>query len=781
MARNSFWKFLIVSIATQVFSSFAYAKSGYVVERIIINGNAHIPQESIVYYLGLTLGSEYSKKEMDRMVQKAYDTGFFKKISVSHSEFKNILLVNVVEQPIISSVKFFGNRSFSDSDLAKVVRLKPGMSFSEAKLKRDVETLLKMYQNSGRFGAIINTKIIENDGCGADVAFEIQEGKKSVIGKIAFIGNTQFSSSELKNNILSREWAFYRFLSGGYTYDPNRLQVDAELISEYYKSHGYPFARVINTTAELDARGEAFALTFEIDSGNKYDFGKVQLNDQIKIRSEREISEALSEIRTGKLFDINAVKAAVEKINEVLARKGYAFATVEYVLNENNNKVDIEIKINPANKFFINQIDIINNHRTWDSVIRREMRISEKDSYDLSKIERSIQRIKNLGYFNEIKFTPKQLGNSDMVDLEIDVDEKRTGTAMFQGGYNTVLGPIFGIRYSEMNLLGSGRNLNANLQFAKLEKSFDISLNEPYFMGYDMTAGINLFYDKRINTNENPQNKSTLGTVKEKYYVATRGLGVQATYDLTEYVRHELNYGLRLENISLPTNQALSMISNFLRADMKTHTVSSIGHVLTYDKTDNIVMPSKGYVVSLAQNFAGLGGDSQYMQNILFAAKYSRLYKDKVIMKISAQCGGVRGLGKKVRMLDNFYSRDSMIRGFEYNGIGPRDARTLDALGGKTYFAGSAEVKFPLGLPQEIGMHGIAFVDTATLYNIDVPKGLDATQNQYFNSKSLRASQGLGIIWDAPVGLMRFEYAIPFSKTKHDQVQKFNFSIGKSF
>jgi outer membrane protein insertion porin family len=764
MVRNLLLSSLLVS-------SLASA-ADYKVDKILLNGNSHIPDDSVIYYLGLNIGSEYSKEEIDKMVERAYETGFFKKISISHSTFKNILIIDVVEQPIVSSVKFYGNIKTSDKDLKKLIKLKSGITFSESKLKRDIEAMLKMFQNKGMFNAIVNPKIIENEGGGIDIAFEIKEGKKAVIEKINFIGNGEFSQDELKQQILSNEWIFYRVLSGRYYYDPERLKVDCELLNEFYQASGYPFAKVTDTTAELDGTNEAFNITFTIDSGPKMKFGKVTLNDQLKIEDKKHIYEALNKIKTDKVFNINDIRAAIAEINEILARKGYAFGLVEHFITSDKDIVNVEIKIHPTLKFFVNKINIKHNTRTREEVIRRELRISEKDSYDISKIERSLQRIRNLGYFSDVSFKPKQVNDSDKVDIDIAVEEKRTTNALFNIGYNTAVGPLFGIKYSEINLLGTGRNVSANFQFARLEKAFDLSLNEPYFLGYDITGGANIFYDKRTYDTGAKNNK-------HRYYVESRGLGLSGTYNLTEYLKHEINYGIKIEEMDYSTDQMF--ISAYLRPETKLRTVSTIGQSLIYDKTDNSFVPTKGYVVSFSQNFAGIGGDSQYMQNMLMAANYTPVYKDKVIFKVSGQGGVITGFGKNVRPLDNFYSQDRIIRGFEYNGIGPRDARTFDPLGGKTYISGSLELKFPIGLPREIGMNGVAFGDIATLYNIDIPSGIDEKQHPYYNSKTLRASYGLGVIWDAPIGLVRFEYGIPVKKKEYDGVQRFNFSIGRSF
>ncbi len=770
--------FVCLAIITQMVFSKSFAEDKkYHVEKVMLHGNAHIPDDSVLYYLGLTTQRDYTKSEIDKMVKKAYDTGFFKKISVNYSDFKNIMMVEIVEQPVISAIKFYGNRKISDKDISNNLKTKTGMTFSETKMKKDVENILRLYQARGYFNAIINPKIIEEEGGGITVAFEVKEGKKAVIEKISFVGNNKFSESDLKQNILSNEWAIYRFFSSSYNYDSERFKVDAELIAEYYQSRGYPFARVVNTVTELDNKKQAFILTFFIESGDKLNFGKVMLKDEIKISNNKEIIEALSEIKKGKEFNINTIRVAIEKINDVLAGKGYAFAKIDHKidLNPKTNEIDVTVTINPTTKFFINKINIINNISTKDEVIRREMRVSEQDSYDISKIERSIQRIKNLGYFNEVNFIPKQVGDSDKVDLEVSVDEKRTGTAIFNVAYSKMFKGSVGFSYSEANLLGSGRNLSTSLNVGKKQKHFDVSLLEPYFMGFDATGGLSVFVDRSLIDD----------STGYEYSSYSHGMIANTSYNLSEYLKHELQYGLKFEKIhSGVRNEDMSV---FFRQDTKTRVLSSIGHSLMYDKTDNFTNATNGYLLTFNQTFVGLGGSARFLQHTVSGSHYTPIYKDKVIMKLTARAGIMNGITRKIHIADNFNAEDNLIRGFQYNGIGARDASNTkvlnfgQSLGGKKFFTTSAEMKFPLGSPNEIGIHGVAFVDLATLYDIDVPDGVDTKQNPYFDSKNLRGSYGMGVVWSSPVGLLSFNYGIPFMKEKFDIVQRFNFSIGKSF
>ncbi len=762
------------------------ASDQYVVNKVTIIGNVRIPDASVLYYLNMHQGRTYTIDQISNMIRQAYATGFFKKITVDYLKKQGEVIIDVIEQPVIKDVELYGNRKINDKDIKAIIRLNQGLTFSETKLKSDVENILQMYQKRGMFNAIVNPKIIDNKNDTITIAYEIKEGSKAVIEKISFVGNGEFSGTDLKQSILSAEWRLYRFFSNSYIYDQDRLQIDAEIIKEYYQTRGYPNARVVDIISTIDAAKKAFAITFVIDAGEKYDFGSVTVENNIRSVNSNEINKVVDAKIRDKPFDINKVREMISKITGILAGKGYAFVDVDYKVKTKDGVADVIITIKESSRFFINRINISNNIKTYDKVIRREMRISEGDSYDLYDVERSLQRIKNLGYFSDVELSQKQVTNTDKVNLDFSVKEKNTASGLFNIGYSTVSGPFFGFNASEPNLFGTGRMISTGLQVAKRDKAFDFSISEPYFMGFNAISGIGLFFDKRTykqfvgnkSTQERLTNDEKLAL--SKYATMSWGFTVNTTYSLTEYLQHEVHYGVKLERLNKKNaKDIMTSISPFLRPDMQTHTISSVGHGFVYDKTDSTIKTTKGYVLKLHQEFAGVGGNAKYMQNELVAAHYTPIYKDKVVLKMLIRGGTATGLGRKIRISDNFFSRDDMIRGFAYNGIGARDTNTFDALGGKNYFAGTAELKFPIGLPNEIDISGTAFVDTATLYKIDVPYHL--RNIKYHNSSDIRSSYGVGIIWGSPLGLIRVSYGIPIAKKNFDQVERINFSFGRSF
>jgi outer membrane protein insertion porin family len=765
----------LLAFSSLLLLSFSALAQDYQVDTITTSGNKIITRETVLHYLDLKEKALYNDKVLDNKVIQAYESGLFKEITLKFEE-KNKLLVEIKEQPIIGDIKFYGNKKVNDKDIISSLKTQVSGNFSAKRLKSDTEAILKLYQDKGYFGAVVNPKLIEKDGS-LTIAFEIKEGEKTTIKKILFFGQGPFADKELKEAIMSREWALYRILSGGYYFDPDRLELDKELLEAYYHNHGYPFAKVTSSKVELSNDSKFFTVKFYLSIGEKMILSKVLLEDHIKLDQKQEIEKPLQDIKLGTSFNLDSLLKAEKDLSDLLAKKGYAFAKIERKLEKKGPKELIAtLVINPSNKFFVNKINIKNNSSTREEVIRREMKISEKDGYDISKIERSIQRIRNLGFFESVIFQPSQVGNSDLVDLDIIVKEKKTMSAFFKAGYSTTMGALIGLNFAQSNLLGTGRNFSTNLTLAKLSQAVDISLTEPYFMDLDLAVGMGIFYENRLMRQWMQDSNNQL--VKNKYATSSRGFNLNTNYYLTDFLQHGWDYNFSFEELNY---QKANFISDFLKPDSKNHTVSSLGHHFFYDQTDTMVSTTKGYYIKVGQTVAGLGGNAKFIRHSAGAAYYQPLYKDKIIFKMSGKVGTTSSFkNDTLHPLDNFNSEDHMIRGFAYNGIGPRDSITNDSLGGKNYFSGSLEMKFPLGLPRELGFYGLAFLDAANLTGFDTPKNL-VTTAKLLDSSKIRSSYGLSLVWESPLGLMRFDYGIPLAKTSFDQVQKFNFTLGKSF
>ncbi len=651
----------------------------------------------------------------------------------------------------------------------------------------------------GYFSASVHSSLKKQDADTVDITIFINEGEKPKIKKITFYGNKNFSQKDLLQTIASREAAWYRFFSSSDLYDQDRMMLDKELLKERYMQEGYANFKVLSSTVEITPNAESFLLTYIIDEGEKFNFGKSLIDCKIRDINQSDLKRFIK-FKEGEVFNDNLIDDSIDEMTNFLGDKGYTFINVDYKLDKDdkNRIVNVNFTINKTSKYFIKNINITGNTRTLDRVIRRELKIYEGDPFNLSKIQRSKQKVGNLGYFRSVEFENKQTSEDDKLDLDIKVKETSTGSMRFAIGYNTASGPIGSTTLSEYNFLGKGQVVEFDFNKAKKSSDISFSFTEPKFMDRNLSVGFDIFTTSQDKTNQS------------SFSAKNKGISLRMGYDINEYLYHNLNYSIKKEKA-----EKIDEASVFLKAQPIKTTLSSIGHSLTYDKLNSRVSPTKGYIIKFSQNFAGVGGNVRYLQNQLYTSFYKPLYKDNIVLNLIGRVGNIRGLGDKyVNINDSFFVGEEYIRGFDVSGIGPRVKKyngnnDQDALGGKTFFTGTAEVSFPIGLPEEFGMKGVVFTDFGTLFDTDAakykckkcanctcsdyskpdvnvsPEPLcknDTLNRDYIhNSKKIRASYGIGLVWDSPLGVIKLDYGIPFRKESFDNVSRVRFSIGTYF
>ena len=529
-------------------------------------------------------------------------------------------------------------------------------------------------------------------------------------------------------------------------------------------NNGYADFSINSVDTELSPKKDAFVITFSISEGQKYAYGKFDITSAIP-EMKLDALRSLIKMKPNQSFNASELENTVEEITNYLGDHGYAFVDVDFDVNKDSaTKItDITFNISESRKLYVNRIDIKENTRTLDKVIRREFRINEGDPYNQSKLMRSKQRIQNLGYFNNVNFknTPSEF--PDKVNVEVEVEEKPTGSINVGVGYSTTDGALGSIKAAENNFLGRGQEVEVGVSKAKRTTNIDFSFTEPRFMDMPLAAGFDLFIDTT--------NKSK----NQNYQTKTIGGRLRLTYDLTENLSHNLHYMLKKENISKVPDDA----SRFVKQEVGRHSTSLIGHTLTYNRLDSDFAPSSGYVLQATQDLAGVGGNTKYIRHDINAKKYFPIYKKDVILGLFAKAGNIHGLGKKkVRLSDRYFIGSEQFRGFDSSGIGPRDKQDGESLGGTSFYTLTAELNFPVGLPKEMGVKGAAFVDAGSLFGTPL-KGAD--RDTIYHDRFMRASYGVGIIWDSRFAQIRLDYAIPFKKKRYDDAQKFRVQLGTGF
>lgn len=749
-------------------SSKAKTDNNQIINKIIVQGNLRVETPTIESYLPFRVKNKFTQKKANDAIKTLYSTGLFSQVSISYN--KHIVTIKVKENPIISKIIFEGNDAIKSEHLRDELILRPRMVYSKSRIREDTNKIIEIYNKTGRFSTFVTPKIVKLPHNRINLVFDIQEGKKAKITKIFFVGNRHFPDRELKEVIMSKEAKFWNFFGKTDHYDSDLVENDKILLTRFYNSKGYANFKVVSATADIEPSKNIFYLTFTLDEGSKYEFGNIELTSQIK---DLELNKFKKLILTkkGKIFNALLVEDSIEALTKELANKGYPFVHInpQYELDEVKKLIDITYQIGKSRRTYIGRINIDGNLKTYDYVIRREIKVSEGDPYNAFLIDRSKRKLEGLDFFEKVNFENKRTNKDDVLDLNVNVTEKSTAQIKFSAGYSTSDGILGMINFTESNFLGKGQYINAGIQKSSVSFAANFGFTEPRFLGNDMSAGFNIFKSSYDNT------KSSLGATSNSIPFTSENIGLNLNlgYDILHDLFHGINYTIQKEKISDIKGDAPAYITQ----QSGSYITSMIGQQFVYDKTDSGIIPTKGYILKLNQSLAGVGGDTKFFRNIVSASKYFPIRED-VTFKLGGQLAGIWGYGgKDVRINDRFYLGDQNFRGFQSAGIGPRDKASGDALGGQYYYTGTGELTFPIGLPKELEVSGATFVDVGSLWKVDIPKNINYNRSQFYDNKAIRASAGVGILWITRMGPLRLDIAKAIKKEKYDKTQMVHFSF----
>ena len=730
------------------------------VSEVRVEGTERIEPETIRSYLLIQPGDPFDAERIDRSLKALFATGLFADVSIKREG--DALVVHVVENPIINRIAFEGNKKLNDQQLLTEVQLKPRTVFTRTKVQSDVKRILDLYRRNGRFAASVDPKVIQLPQNRVDLVFEIDEGASTGIKRISFIGADAFSPSRLKEVIQTRESRWYRFFSSDDIYDPDRITYDRELLRKFYLSEGYADFRVVSAVAELAPARDGFYLTYTIEEGERYKFGKVDLVNQLKDVNPEELKAVLT-MKPGDRYNADQVEGTITALTDALGNRGYAFVDIQprVTRHADTHTIDITFDVKEGPRVYVERINIAGNVRTLDKVIRREFRLVEGDAFNAARLRRSQQRIRNLGFFKKVDVATDPGSAPDKTVINVNVEEQSTGEFSVGVGFSTTDGPLADVSIRERNLLGRGQDLRLGATVAQRVTQLDFSFTQPYFLDRNMTAGVDLFALKRNQQTESQFDQETVGG------------SLRTGYQITEPLRQTLKYTLRRDNI---TNVA-STASIYIKESEGARTTSAVGQVLLYDRRDNRQDPTEGYFVQLSNDLAGLGGTVRYFRTVVNTGYYYSI-APQWIVSVTGEGGYIFGLGEAVQIEDRFFVGGDNLRGFATGGIGPRDEVTRDALGANLYYVGSVSLGFPLGLPQEIGLSGRVFTDFGSAAKIDQTS---VQTNPILDSYVIRLSAGIGVSWNSPLGPIRLDVAQPIFKASFDKKQLFRVSFGTRF
>lgn len=755
--NQRFYAFYI-SLCLLVFHT-CNAQAQAIISNIAVSGNQRVESATIESYLELKKGDVFDRAKVNQSVKIMYRTGLFSDVSIEQED--TTLNVVVRENPIVNKVVFEGNKRVKDDQIKPEISLEPRSVYTRAKVQSDVKRIQSLYRKSGRFSVTVEPKVVQLNQNRIDLVFEIDEGKKATISKIFFTGNDFYDSDKLRKVINTSENRWYSFYSGNDTYDPDRVAFDKELLRQFYTAHGFADFKVVNVVAEIARDKESFILTFMLEEGDRYQFGSVAIESTLPNLQIEELYENV-ETKPDTIYDAQQVESSIDNLTDKLNDIGYAFVDIRASLDRDadNNIIGLVYNISEGPKVYIGRINIAGNVRTLDRVIRREFRIAEGDPFNAAKIRRSRQRIQNLGFFEKVEVDSVKGDSPDKANINVTVVERATGELNFGAGFSTTEGALGNISVRERNLLGKGQDLRLGFQRSTRGSQINLGFTEPYFLGKDLAAGFDLFDTTREQGRES------------SFDSKTQGGRLRMGYSLTEHLRHNLRYSFR----SVDINNIEDGASTFVTRQAGKYTTSLIGHSLIYDRRDNNFDPSSGYFIDFSQDIAGLGGDAKFFKNELRGTYFYPVYRDDVILQLTARGGHILGIGDEdIRINERFFIGNNTIRGFDIAGIGPRDSVTNDALGGNAFYATTAELMFPLGLPEELGFRGAVFADAGSLFDTD-DEGANVQDDQ-----SIRASAGVGVAWNSPLGPIRVDVAKAFAKEEYDELETIRFNFGTRF
>ncbi len=734
-------------------------------KEISIVGNYRIDKNSIYSSLSFHNFQTATDKAINDSLETLYATELFADLEIKKNLNSSLVEVIVKENPIVGDIKFVGNKKIEEKILLPELQLKKRSIFSKNKLRSDLARISDIYIKTGRFLATAESKIIIKDGNIIDIEFEIFEGKKAKIIDINFIGNKEFTQNELLSEISTRRSKWYRFFSNADSFDSDRIDFDKEILRRFYGKNGFADFNVISAVSQLTPDKESFFINFALEEGIKYRIKNIKITNLIAKFNEKPLYNKIN-FKSNEFYNLEKIDKTIAEMTDYMSENSFAFNEIEpeFTRDLANKTIDINFVIKETPAIYIDQIEVKGNIRTFDEVIRRELRISEGDPYNINKINRSRQRIENLGFFETVNFEVKRIGQTNKVDIIIDVKEKKTGEFSFGVGFSTVDKATANIGIKERNFLGSGQEIGLSLQKSNFTSVFDINYQKPYFNRYNLDLGTEVFSNKLNKRN-------TLA-----YDQQNQGLNINAGYEVKEFLTHQIRYSynsLGVANVSDSASQNVkNLAGNFIS--------STVSNTLLLDKRNNRLDPRSGYFISLSQDVTGFGGNVKNIKHEIGSAYYLPVIGNDFIYKFSLKGGIIKGLGQDVRSNFGFFLGGNNFRGFEFGGIGPRVAVSNDVIGGNKYYIVSNEFRIPLGLPKELGIYGILFNDNGSVTKVD-KINYNNGGSQIIDSGNLRSSVGFSIAWGSPMGPIRIDFAKALKYSPTDRLQAFRFNFGTNF
>ncbi len=844
------------------------APRGSIIQSISVVGAERLEASTILSYIRLRVGQEYTSAGADEALKDLGATELFANFSI-RNDAGNVV-INVTENPVINRIVLEGNSRLKNDKILPEIKLAPRQIFTRSKVRADVARIIELYKRQGRFAAQVEPKMVQLPQNRVDIVFEITEGPKSKVRQINILGNEKFSDGDLRGEMVTKQARVTSFFSSNTSYDPDRLAFDQQKLRQFYLTEGYADFRVVSAVAELTPDQRDFIITYVVEEGERYQFGEVKVDSQLRDFDSDVMSTQLP-MKEGDFYNAKTVEDTVEQLTELAGRYGYAFADVQprFRRDPENRKMNVTFNLREAPRVYVERVDINGNTLTQDKVVRREFRLAEGDAFNSLGVQRTTARINSLAYFQE-NFEVKQVEGSapDRIILEANVEERPTGELQFSAGFSSIEQFILAGSIRQRNFRGRGQTVGLSINYSQFSRSAQVSFSDPYIFDRNISGGFDIYRRDFNSFNFTGNDRNTT------FQQATTGMSLRAGVPLTEYMSLVGSYTLNYDDVSLDENLFFTDVNGdgvtecdplragrFLCDAIGERLSSIVGLSLNYNSLNSRIRPSRGRTVSLSAEFAGLGGDVRYARFRGRAQQFWNVGNSGFIFSLLAEGGTIIPLQERegagvddVLLTDRFFLGEPQFRGFAIRGVGPRILTQVsllnnagnpildangnptydtvrennrdDAIGGRNYYLGRAELEIPLGSgARDLGLRPSIWADVGALWGVETPvltvnpagtqqrdaNGVllyqtasgsittnateaDGTVNRRAivpgsnirelflgNSPSPRVTAGIGVNWNSPFGPFRIDFSQTIRKVEGDDERRFTFNVGTQF
>ncbi len=756
-------------------NSAAYAQETSRFSRVDVSGNQRIAADTVRAIAGISAGTRVTPGQINNAVQNLFDSGLFESVDVRPERGR--LVIEVAEYPTINEISIEGNKRLKDEDLVSLIGSVPRRTYSPLQAEADMLAITNAYAAAGRLAARVEPKIIRRTDNRVDLVFEVLEGRIVEVNRIGFTGNRIYSDRRLRRTIESKQAGLFRALVRRDTFIPERLDFDKEKLRNFYLKRGYIDANVLSSSADFARERNSFGVNFQVQEGQQYTFGELTISSPEPDVNVDNYNNALK-IKSGRVYNPELVNTTLERMDVVAANQGLPFiqAQPRVTRNDETRTLDIDFELVRGRRLFIERIDIEGNSDTLDRVIRREFKSIEGDPFNARKVQQAADRIRALELFAIVDVQTREGSAPDQVLIDVNVEEQPTGSLGFGLGFGTDSGLSANVTLTENNFLGRGQSVGITLSTTSDNRELSLNFVEPKLYDRDLSLGLNFSYRTFDN------DRLSYNTVRTSFQPS---LG----FPIGEHSR--LSTSLLLASDKVVADTASSPL---LQAENGSGSTIGLGLGYTFDRRNSPIDPTAGFIFNFDQTVAGLGGDNKYFKAVANAKAYRSLFNEEVVLSAEFEGGILKSLGGgTTSIIDRFQLGGNTLRGFESFGIGPRvvdpnpatsGTNYNESLGGNFYALARVEASFPIGLPEEYGIHGGLFYDIGSVWGLERTtatiggKSVNASSADF----DLRSAIGVSLFWDTALGPLRFNFSKPLQYNElTDTTETFNFTIDTRF